>query len=90
MWGLDYPRIGQEEKVLGINSHGSAGALIGNVIGVSFWKAAKKIIHRDLKNRKDITAMFNRYETQWAVHESELIDIAKRRFGDLKTQLYSV
>lgn len=40
-WAIDLPRRETETAVLGASCDGSAGGLIGNLIGVSFWLAAK-------------------------------------------------
>jgi len=91
-WAIDLPRAQTETAVLGASSDGSAGGLIGNVIGVSFWLAAKEREQNRVNQRKRCIpadpGLGKAERDRVRAYRSTLIAEAKVQLGELNARLY--
>ena len=91
-WAIDLPRAATETAVLGVSGGGSAGGLIGNVIGVSFWQAAKKGEQNRVNQRKRCIpadpVLGNAERDRLKAYRPTQIAEAKAQLGELIARLY--
>lgn len=91
-WAIDLPRAATETAVLGESGDGSAGGLIGKVIGVSFWLAAKEGEQNQANERKPCIpadpGLGNAERARLEKYRPILITKAKAQLRKLIEQLY--
>lgn len=91
-WAIDLPPRAREVAVLGDCSGGSAGALIGNVVGMSFFRAAyASQVQRTDRGKSSVLAdpqLGNTARERLLQYRSAMVRNAKLQFVSLQQKLY--
>jgi hypothetical protein len=92
-WAIDLPPPAREVAILGDSCSGSAGGLIGNVVGVSFLYAAlQSQVQRTNQGKSSVLAdpqLGNTPRERLLQYRSTMVSNAKLSFVSLQRRLYS-